>query len=46
MKDVALFVKSYRPDLALAHRLLNSVSRHNRDQIDVFISVPADDVVA
>jgi hypothetical protein len=45
MKDVALFVKSYRPDLALAHRLLNSVSRHNRDQIDVFISVPADDVV-
>ena len=45
MKDGALFVKSYRPDLALVHRLLSSLSRHNRDRIDVFISVPADDVV-
>jgi hypothetical protein len=45
MKDIALFVKSYRPDLALVHRLLNSISRHNRDRIGVFISVPVDDVV-
>ena len=28
------------------HRLLDSISRHNRDRIAVFISVPADDVVA
>ena len=46
MKDIALFVKSYRPDLTLVHRLLNSISRHNRDRIGVFISVPACDVVA
>jgi hypothetical protein len=43
MKDVALFVKSHRPDLVLVHHLLDSVSRHNRDRIGVFISVPADD---
>ena len=46
MKDVAIFVKSHRPDLVLVHRLLDSISRHNRDRIGVFISVPADDVVA
>jgi hypothetical protein len=46
MKDVAIFVKSYRPDLVLVHRLLDSISRHNRDRIGVFISVPAGDVVA
>jgi Family of unknown function (DUF6492) len=45
MKDVALFVKSHRPDLFLVHRLLDSISRHNRDRIGVFISVPADDLV-
>jgi hypothetical protein len=44
MKDIALFVKSHRPDLVLVHRLLESVARHNRDRIVVFISVPADDV--
>lgn len=46
MKDVAIFVKSHRPDLVLVHRLLDSISRHNRDRIGVFISVPAEDVVA
>ncbi len=46
MKDVAIFVKSHRPDLVLVHRLLDSVSRHNRDRIGVFISVPAVDVAA
>jgi len=46
MKDVALFVKSHRPDLVLVRRLLDSVSRHNRDRIAVFISVPAGDVAA
>jgi Family of unknown function (DUF6492) len=46
MKDVAIFVKSHRPDLVLVHRLLDSISRHNRDRADVFISVPAGDVVA
>ena len=46
MKDVAIFVKSHRPDLVLVHRLLDSISRHYRHGIGVFISVPADDVVA
>jgi hypothetical protein len=46
MKDIALFVKSHRPDLVLVHRLLDSISRHNRDRIGVFISVPAGDVAA
>ena len=45
MKDIAVFIKSHRPDLALVHRLLDSISRHNRDRIGVFISVPADDVM-
>jgi hypothetical protein len=46
MKDVAIFVKSHRPDLVLVHRLLDSIYRHNRDRIGVFISVPVDDVAA
>jgi hypothetical protein len=46
MNDIALFVKSHRPDLVLVRRLLDSMSRYNRDRIGVFISVPADDVAA
>src|ERR1700721_1649816 len=46
MKDVAIFVKSYVPDLPLVHRLLDSISKYNRDRIGVFISVPADDTGA
>jgi hypothetical protein len=46
MKEIALFIKSYRRDLVLVHRLLDSISRHNRDRISVFISVPADDELA
>jgi hypothetical protein len=46
MKDLILFITSHRPDLVLVHRLLDSISRHNRDRIGVFTSVPADDVVA
>jgi len=46
MKDIAFFIKSHRPDLILVQRLLDSISKHNRDQIRVFISVPGDDVLA
>jgi hypothetical protein len=46
MKDIAIFVKSHRPDLVLVHRLLDSIARHNRDRIGVFISVPAGDAAA
>ena len=46
MKDVAIFVKSHGPDLPLVHRLLDSMSRHNRDRISAFISVPVGDVGA
>jgi hypothetical protein len=44
MKDVAVFIKSHRPDLILVRRLLDSMSEHNHDRIGVFISVPATDV--
>jgi hypothetical protein len=44
MKDIVFFVKSHRPDLVLVRRLLDSISKHNRDRIGTFISVPADDV--
>jgi len=46
MKDIALFIKSYRSDLALVRRLLDSISKYNRDRISVFISVPANDLPA
>src|SRR5580704_7089288 len=46
MKDIAIFVKSHRPDLILVRRLLDSISKHNRDRIGVFISVPSGDVPA
>jgi hypothetical protein len=44
MKDIAIFIKSHRRDLALVHRLLASISTHNLDRIGVFISVPPGDV--
>jgi Family of unknown function (DUF6492) len=46
VKDIALFIKSHLPDLVLVHRLLDSISKHNRDRISVFISVPACDLLA
>lgn len=46
LKDIALFIKSHRPDLALVRRLLDSIAQYNRDEISVFISVPSDDVLA
>jgi hypothetical protein len=46
MKEIALFIKSYRPDLPLVRRFLDSAAKYNRDQIGVFISVPAADVAA
>jgi Family of unknown function (DUF6492) len=46
MKDIAFFIKSHKPDLVLVDRLLRSISKHNRDEISVFISAPADDVPA
>jgi hypothetical protein len=46
MKDIAFFIKSHQPDLALVRRLLNSISEHNRDRISAYISVPLDDVAA
>lgn len=44
MKDVAIFIKSHRPDLTLVHRLFGSLAKHNRDRIGIFVSVPASDV--
>jgi hypothetical protein len=43
MRDVALFVKSCRPDLVLVHRLLASISILNRERIGILISAPEAD---
>ncbi len=43
MPKVALFVKTYLPDLGLVARLLASIEIHTGDQLHVFVSVPEDD---
>ena len=42
--ELALFCKSYRPDLRRAVRLCQSVREFNQDAIPFFISVPARDL--
>ena len=44
MHRFALLVKSYRDDYDYVVRLLASIARHNRDELPVFIVVPAEDV--
>lgn len=43
MNRLALFCKSYRPDLRRACRLTESISRYNRDALPFYMSVPAVD---
>lgn len=43
MNRLALFCKSYRPDLGRTCRLVESVARYNRDVLPFYLSVPAVD---
>ena len=42
--DIALFCKTYARDVLRAKRLIDSIERHNADQIPAFLSVPAKDL--
>ena len=44
MKNIILFIKSYRGDLQRCVALIESISKFNRDNIPVYISVPTDDI--
>jgi hypothetical protein len=41
--DIALYCKSYRRDVLRVRRLLDSIERHNRDRLPVFVSMPQAD---
>lgn len=43
MEKIVLYTKSYRNDLIRVERLLESIKKHNRDNIKYYISVPAED---
>lgn len=38
--ELAIFVKTYAPDLGLVERLVASAERHNRERIPVVVAVP------
>jgi hypothetical protein len=42
--QLALFCKSYSEDVARAKRLIESVERHNRDGLHLYLSVPEEDI--
>lgn len=42
--SVVLYCKSYRDDVLRARRLVESVQRHNRDGLPLYLSVPDSDV--
>lgn len=44
MDDLVIFCKSYAGDILRVERLARSLSRHNRDGIRTYVSVPAQDV--
>lgn len=44
MRDLALFVKSYRRDHRLIERLLASTAAHNSERLPVFVTVPSEDL--
>jgi hypothetical protein len=43
MEDIVLFCKSYERDVLRVKRLLDSIEKHNRDRLPVYISMPAGD---
>lgn len=40
MHNISIFCKSYLPDMERAHAMVESVRRHNRDGLPLYISVP------
>jgi hypothetical protein len=42
--SIVLFCKSYHEDVLRAKRMIESVARHNRDGLPLYVSVPASDV--
>lgn len=42
--SVVLYCKSYRDDVLRARRLIDSVQRHNREGLPLYVSVPESDV--
>jgi hypothetical protein len=44
MKDpIVLFCKSYANDIPVLKRLIDSIQRHNRDNLKLYVSVPSSD---
>ena len=43
MQDIVLYCKSYERDVLRVCRLLDSIERHNRDDLPVFVSMPRHD---
>ena len=43
MNDIVLYCKSYRRDVLRVRRLIESIERHNREGIAVYVSMPAAD---
>lgn len=41
--DVVLYCKSYRRDVLRVRRLLDSIERHNKDALPVYVSMPRED---
>jgi len=46
MTALVILIKSYRGDLEIAHRLLDSLLRYNSDSIPVYLVVPQSDIEA
>jgi hypothetical protein len=46
MTDLAILIKSYQGDLAIAQQLLDSLDRYNSDSIPVYLVVPQADASA
>ena len=44
MTDLVILIKSYRGDLKIAHRLLDSLTRYNLDSIPAYLVVPQSDI--
>jgi len=44
MTDLVILIKSYRGDLKIAHRLLDSLTRYNSDSIPTYLVVPQSDI--
>ena len=43
LQDLVLYCKSYRRDVLRVRRLLDSIGRHNRDALPVYVSMPRED---